>query len=85
MGEDVVDFEFADTETAERAAAALGADAKVLGHEIRINASDGPATLAAAMESLRQAGLEATGVSLSQPTLDDVFLNLTDGAADAGR
>ena len=30
---------------------------------------------------LREAGIETKGVSLTQPTLDDVFLNLTDGAS----
>ncbi len=81
MGADVVDVQFADVETAERAAAVIGPEAKVAGHEIRVNATDGPAVLADLIGRLREAGIETKGVSLTQPTLDDVFLNLTDGAS----
>jgi ABC-2 type transport system ATP-binding protein len=82
MGADVVDVQFADVETAERAAALIGTDAKVIGHEIRVNATDGPAVLGDVIGRLREAGIETKGVSLTQPTLDDVFLNLTDGASN---
>ena len=83
MGADVVDVQFADSETAERAAALIGTEAKISGHEVRVNAVDGPAVLADVIGRLREAGIETKGVSLTQPTLDDVFLNLTDGMADA--
>ena len=79
MGADVVDIELADSETANRAAVAIGNDAKVIGHEVRISTTDGPTTLAEAIHALKQAQIETKGVSLTQPTLDDVFLNLTDG------
>lgn len=79
MGADVVDIELADSETANRAAVAIGNDAKVIGHEVRISTTDGPTTLAEAINALKQAQIETKGVSLTQPTLDDVFLNLTDG------
>jgi ABC-2 type transport system ATP-binding protein len=78
MGADVVDVELADPQEAARAAAAVGSDAKVIGHELRVSATDGPAVLAEVMNKLRAAGIEPKGVSLTQPTLDDVFLNLTD-------
>ena len=78
MGADVVDVELADPQEAARAAAAVGPDAKVIGHELRVSATDGPAVLAEVMNKLRAAGIEPKGVSLTQPTLDDVFLNLTD-------
>ncbi|MEI7559524.1 MAG: ATP-binding cassette domain-containing protein [Actinomycetes bacterium] len=81
MGADVVDIELADSETATRAAVAIGNDAKVIGHEVRISTTDGPTTLAEAIHALKQAQIETKGVSLTQPTLDDVFLNLTDGPA----
>lgn len=79
MGADVIEVRLADAETAARAAAAVGADAKITGQEIRVGATDGPAALAAVIGALKDAGIEPQGVSLSQPTLDDVFLNLTDG------
>jgi hypothetical protein len=78
MGADVVDVELADSAEAERAAAIAGIDAKVLGHEIRIGTTDGPATLADVIGKLKAAGIDPKGVTLSQPTLDDVFLNLTE-------
>ncbi|MEI7888794.1 MAG: ATP-binding cassette domain-containing protein [Actinomycetes bacterium] len=81
MGADVVDVELADEAEAARAAAAVGLEAKVVGNEIRISATDGPAVLARVMNQLRDAGIEPKGVSLTQPTLDDVFLNLTDGGS----
>ena len=83
MGADVVEVTLADEETAERAAAAVGSEAKVVGHEIRVGATDGPAVLARVVGALKEAGIEPHGVTLSQPTLDDVFLNLTDGRGDA--
>ncbi|MCX6394807.1 MAG: ATP-binding cassette domain-containing protein [Solirubrobacterales bacterium] len=82
MGADVVDVDLADEAEAIRAAAAVGSEAKVVGNEIRISATDGPAVLARVMNQLREAGIEPKGVSLTQPTLDDVFLNLTDGGSD---
>lgn len=78
MGADVVDVELADGEEARLAATAVGPDAKVVGHEIRVSASDGPSVLADVMNRLRAAGITPAGVTLTQPTLDDVFLNLTD-------
>ena len=84
MGADVVDVELADAEEAARAALAVGDSAKVVGDEIRISATDGPAVLAEVMNQLRAAGIEPKGVSLTQPTLDDVFLNLTDGLKNDG-
>ncbi len=80
MGADVVDVQFADSETAERAAALIGPEANLSGSEVRVNAADGPAVLADVIGRLREAGIETKGVSLTQPTLDDVFLNLTDGS-----
>ncbi|MEI6447401.1 MAG: ATP-binding cassette domain-containing protein [Actinomycetes bacterium] len=83
MGADVVEVELADEETAARAAAAVGPEANVVGHEIRVNATDGPAVLAEVVGTLKTAGIEPQGVTLSQPTLDDVFLNLTDSRENA--
>jgi ABC-2 type transport system ATP-binding protein len=78
MGADVVDVELADPDEAQRAAAIAGSDAKVLGHEIRVGTTDGPATLADVIGKLKAAGINPKGVTLTQPTLDDVFLNLTE-------
>jgi ABC-2 type transport system ATP-binding protein len=83
MGADVVEVELADEDTAARAAAAVGPEAKVVGHEIRVNATDGPAVLAEVVGALKTAGIDPQGVTLSQPTLDDVFLNLTDSRENA--
>jgi ABC-2 type transport system ATP-binding protein len=81
MGADVVEVDLGDEETAARAAAAVGPTANVVGHEIRVSATDGPTVLAEVVGALRSAGIEPHGVTLSQPTLDDVFLNLTDSRA----
>ncbi|MER5932693.1 ATP-binding cassette domain-containing protein [Streptomyces sp. NPDC002054] len=42
----------------------------------------GAADLAAAVRALDEAGVEATDIALRRPTLDEVFLQLTDGATE---
>jgi ABC-2 type transport system ATP-binding protein len=58
---------------------------------LRVRARDGSATLVAAIRALDAAGIEPLDVALHRPSLDDVFLSLTDasggrpaGGADAG-
>lgn len=50
-------------------------------NRLRIAATDGPATLLAAVRALDAAGIEPSDVALHKPTLDDVFMALTGDAA----
>ncbi|MQM26888.1 ATP-binding cassette domain-containing protein [Glycomyces sp. NEAU-7082] len=61
----------------DAAAAALGLD-QVASGDLVLPAPDGYADLRAALTALDTKGLHPTGVNLRKPTLDDVFLELTD-------
>ena len=81
LGEDVIEVEFTDEAAAERAAVAIGGEARALAGEVRVPAADGPAELIRVVGTLKEAGIEAESVSLARPTLDDVFLGIV---ADKG-
>ena len=81
LGEDVIEVEFTDEAAAERAAVAIGGEARALAGEVRVPAADGPAELIRVVGTLKEAGIEAESVSLARPTLDDVFLGIV---ADEG-
>lgn len=78
LGADVIEVGFEDEGAAERAVAVIGTGAKRVGDEVRIPAADGPTELARVVSLLKEAGIESRSVSLSQPTLDDVFLNIVE-------
>jgi ABC-2 type transport system ATP-binding protein len=82
LGADVIEVDFRDEETAERAAAAIGGEARALGPEVRVPAADGPAELIRVVGSLKESGIEAESVSLARPTLDDVFLGVVEREGD---
>ena len=82
LGADVIEVGFDDEEIAERAAALVGQGANRLGDVVRIPATDGPAELARVVGLLKEAGIEGTSVSLQQPTLDDVFLNIVESRGE---
>lgn len=76
LGEDVIEVEFTDEAAAERAAVAIGGEARALTREVRVPAADGPAELIRVVGTLKDAGIEPESVSLARPTLDDVFLGV---------
>lgn len=55
-----------------------GADAPATeGHIVRFHVSEGASALPVLLAELARAGIEAMGVEVNRPTLDDVFLTLT--------
>ena len=53
------------------------------GTTVKLTVADGGSTLLAALRALDTEGIAPTGVSLREPSLDDVFLSLTGHAAEA--
>jgi ABC-2 type transport system ATP-binding protein len=80
LGDTVIELELADAGSAARAAATLRGQAEA-GTIVRVVMTDGPETLRDALNRLAAAGITPVHVALRQPTLDDVFLTLTSGAA----
>jgi daunorubicin resistance ABC transporter ATP-binding subunit len=94
LGGTVVEFGFADPAQARHAAALVdgrrGRGPRVAGSLVEIGTDDGPGTAADLLRELDAAGLRPTALAVREPSLDDVFLNLTghhaadgDGDADA--
>ena len=69
----------ADAVSASGIAAALGgADTPVVeAHVVRFHVPDGATALPVLLAHLTKAGIDAIGVDVNRPTLDDVFLTLT--------
>jgi ABC-2 type transport system ATP-binding protein len=71
----------ADPAAALRSAAALrdvhALEAGVDGSALELTVDDGPRSLVAVLRTLDAAGLEPAGVTVREPSLDDVFLTLT--------
>jgi ABC-2 type transport system ATP-binding protein len=86
LGGAVVEVRLADAAEAERVVGALsgagGAEATADDEVVRVPASDGTATLAEVVRRLDAAGVQARGLQLREPSLDDVFLSLTGHAAE---
>ncbi len=88
LGATVVEAVFRDEPTAVRAAAALAGigdhgDARTEGTAVRLDSSDGTRTLTEVVRALDDAGLRATTLGIREPSLDDVFLNLTGHRTEA--
>ncbi len=68
-----------DAAIAAKSAAALAgaSDPKIEGNVVRIQVPDGAAGLPILLREMSAAGVEAIGVEIAKPTLDDVFLALT--------
>ena len=79
LGRDVVDVKVSDEANLNRAAAALGDEAKVDFDACRVSVpvAGGPDELVAAIQALGAADISLDDVALRRPTLDDVFLALT--------
>ncbi len=92
LGGTVVHIALADPAEALRAAAALrdahAVEATVDGRDLDLAVEDGPRTLVAVLRTLDRAGIVPAGLTLREPSLDDVFLTLTghrvDRAGEAG-
>lgn len=69
----------ADAEAASKVAASLdGADKPAVeAHVVRFHVPDGATALPVLLGDLAKAGIDAIGVDVNRPTLDDVFLTLT--------
>jgi ABC-2 type transport system ATP-binding protein len=87
FGDEVVTLTFASPDSAERAEATLAALAPARrrsGHELVCYFSAAADRLAGLVRALDEAGIALVGLTLSQPSLDDVFLKAT-GLRMAGR
>jgi ABC-2 type transport system ATP-binding protein len=88
LGGAVVEVRLADAAEASRVLGSLSGagegEAAVDDDLIRVPAGDGTATLAEVVRRLDAAGVQARGLQLREPSLDDVFLALTGHAAEDG-
>jgi len=86
LGSTVVEVVLSDDNAAVAAARALSGagDASPMrdGALVRLPTASGPATLTEVVRRLDAAEIEAIGLQLRQPSLDDVFLSLTGHAAE---
>jgi ABC-2 type transport system ATP-binding protein len=82
LGDTVIEFEFADAAAATSAAALFGTDTNA-GTIVRVVMQHGATTLRESLNRLEGAGLEPHHVALREPTLDDVFLTLTNSGIGA--
>ena len=84
MGETVIELGFKEDESASVATeelASIGAVARE-GHVLRVNVSDGATAMLEVVRVLDAAQLAPTTMALREPTLDDVFLELTGHPAE---
>jgi ABC-2 type transport system ATP-binding protein len=81
LGGTVIELTFEDeaasARACERLAGATGEAVEREGVLVRQGSDRGTRTLMAALRTLEDAGLEAASVAVRDPSLDDVFLNLT--------
>jgi ABC-2 type transport system ATP-binding protein len=91
LGATVIDVSFADHQTAVdaailvRSAAELDAkdeDIRVEGPMVELAVDDGPRSAIVLLRALDAAGVAPTGLTVREPSLDDVFLNLTGHKAE---
>ena len=91
IGRDVIEVALADGGQLGAAAAVLetltdsAAAVDQAGRRVRSQASDGTAQLSAAIEALETARIPVSEIALRHPTLDEVFLTLTDAKAGSLR
>jgi ABC-2 type transport system ATP-binding protein len=86
LGETVLDLEFVDPDTAQRAASSFRGSWKggvvVDGSLLELSVDAGPSEVMLALRTLETAGIAATRMALREPSLDDVFLSLTGRRAE---
>jgi len=84
LGETVIEISFRDddsTITAVDKLAGIGTITKE-GHALRLNVTNGPKAMLEAVRMLDAEGLDPSAMALHEPTLDDVFLDLTGHRAE---
>jgi ABC-2 type transport system ATP-binding protein len=87
VGDEVVELAFADDAQAARADEALHGVApsrQAAGHELRLYFPRAAENVPELVRTLDAAGLQPTGLLVTQPTLDDVFLRITGEELDPG-
>lgn len=86
MGTTVLSLSFASTDDASRVLPLIAnlssKPANVEGTIIEMTVDNGPAVTADALRRIDAAGLSLSGLALREPSLDDVFLNLTGHKAE---
>jgi len=87
VGDEVVELAFADDEQAARAEEVLAAVAPIrqaAGHEVRLYFPRAAENVPELIRTLDAVGLQPTGLLVTQPSLDDVFLRITGEELDPG-
>jgi daunorubicin resistance ABC transporter ATP-binding subunit len=88
LGGTVVATTFADPAAAARAGAVLssqlGLSPELDGSALDVAVDDGPRTLITVLRVLDDAGVVPVGLTVREPSLDDVFLSLTGHRTDTG-
>jgi daunorubicin resistance ABC transporter ATP-binding subunit len=88
LGGTVVEVGFSDASVAQRVRPVVGADARLEGSSVEITVESGPTAVIDILRRLDDEGAAPTTLAVREPSLDDVFLNLTghkataDGPAD---
>src|SRR5579862_1103440 len=86
LGATIVEVELADAACAERARAVLSplgvSQVQADGHSVELKANDGARVAIDVVRALDHEGLEPVALALREPTLDDVFLELTGHGAE---
>ncbi len=86
LGRTVLELDFADVESAGRGAQLVGSlgtsSPTMSGHTVDLPVDEGPRTAIEVLRVLDQAGLAVAGMTLREPSLDDVFLSLTGHKAE---
>ena len=76
IGGDVLTFSFASEEITKQASDIVP-DSEIFLTDLKITVKDGPRIVPEFCSKFTNAGIEVSAVSLSKPTLDDVFLDVT--------
>ncbi len=87
LGSAVVEIKLADPDEAREVAAKLDGvsegDLGLSGDTVQVPATEGTATLTEVVRRLDSIGVQARSLQMREPSLDDVFLELTGHAAEA--
>jgi daunorubicin resistance ABC transporter ATP-binding subunit len=81
LGSTVIELTF-DEQAIDRAATVIGGDAERDGTSVRITTDRSTKVLLETLRALDTAGIEPTGLTVREPSMDDVFLVLTGHRAE---
>ena len=88
LGKESLNLVFSERETAERAEAILrplAENTQIDRVTVRVYMEDVARQIPSIVEKLHQAGIDPVSLTLTQPTLDDVFLQVTGSTLDEGQ